>query len=137
MNPLWLFFKPTVLKGMLAGALATAALLLHLLTLSPFEGSAREGTVSFGTKTMRGVGRRLIFTGIYRDVRRSLDRYFQPTGEWQANAGFTENPTWGARLLKNHFPNVSFTRPGQAAGALLGVVYFYSLACVAVRLGGR
>lgn len=137
MNAVLLFLKPTVLKGIVATALVPAALALHFLTASPFEGSAREGRVSAGTTLLREVGRRLIFTGLYRDLRRWMDRYFQPTGEWDPNVGFTENPTWGARFLKSRLPNTSFTLPGKILGTVLGAVYFYLIACALVRLSGR
>jgi hypothetical protein len=137
MSSIFLFLKPTLLKGILTTALVPVALALNFLTFSPFEGSAREGSVSVGTKAVREVGRRLIFIGIYKDIRRAMDRYFQPTGAWEPAIGFGENKTWGARLLKTYLPNVPFSLPGKALGFFLGAIYFYLLACVIARLSGR
>ncbi len=129
-----LFLRPTLLKFLVMGGLIAAALTFHFLTLSPFEGSVREGPVSAGTKFARVVGRRLAYTGIYRDIVRRANFYFQPTGAWEEGKGFVENPTAGARFLKKHLPRLSWEWPGRIFGLSLGAVYFYFVACVVVKL---
>lgn len=123
-----LFLRPTLLKFLVMGGLVAAALTFHFLTLSPYEGSVREGPISAGTKFARGVGRRLAYTGIYRDIVRRSDFYFQP-----ADALYP-NPSAGARFLKEHFPGVSWELPGKILGVSLGTVYYYLLACLGVKL---
>lgn len=133
-DALRVFFRPTLFKVAVALGLVPAALLLHLLTLSPFEGSAREGVVSAPTSFIRAVGRRVIFTGVYRDLRRSMDLYFQPTGAWEPDIGFADNPTWGARVWRKYLPETSWTLPGKVVGWILGLLYAYGLACIVARL---
>lgn len=129
-----LFLRPTLLKFLVMGGLIAGALTFHFLTLSPFEGSVREGPVSAGTKFARVVGRRLAYTGIYRDIVRRANFYFQPTGAWEEGKGFVENPTAGARFLKKHWPRLSWEWPGKMLGFSLGAIYFYLLACLAISL---
>jgi hypothetical protein len=129
-----LFLRPTLLKFLVMGGLIAAALTFHFLTLSPYEGSVREGPISTGTKFARIVGRRLAYTGIYRDIVRKCGFYFQPTAAWESGRGFVENPTAGARFMQKHLPNVSWELPGKIIGLSLGAAYFYLLACLALFL---
>lgn len=137
MIALFLFLRPSLLKFLVMAGLIAAAVVFHFLTISPFEGSVREGPVSAGTKFARVVGRRLAYTGIYRDIVRRANFYFQPTGAWEEGKGFVENPTAGARFLKKHFPHLSWGWPGRIFGISLGTLYFYLIACTAVAFFRR
>ena len=137
MIALFLFLRPSVLKFLVMAGLIAAALGFHFLTISPFEGSGREGPVSAGTKFARVVGRRLAYTGIYRDIVHRANFYFQPTGAWEEGKGFMENPTAGARFLKKHLSPIPWEWPGKIVGFSVGTAYFYLLACLGVALFHR
>jgi hypothetical protein len=128
---LFLFLRPSLLKFLVMAGLIAAALTFHFLTLSPFEGSVREGPVSAGTKFARTVGRRLAYTGIYRDIVRRSSFYFQPADP------IYPNPSAGARFLKKHLPQIPWKWPGKFLGFSLGAVYFYLIACTTVALFRR